>query len=125
MLNLASFLGEQLHNLHLLTVPRPSTNETIPTVIEDNIQPSLGNGFSRKDTDHPADMKLYISILNRKRKDVSRRLTEWYGFFSVKRFPGSRDSVNMLQTWCFFFLFISMTCDCARLPMPVLSDIIS
>lgn len=86
MLNLASFLGEQLHNLHLLTVPRPSTNESIPIVIEDYIHPSQGNGFSRNvagKIDHPAELKLYISILNRKRKDVLKRLAEWYGIFSV------------------------------------------
>ncbi|KAL8487909.1 hypothetical protein ACS0TY_024268 [Phlomoides rotata] len=79
-LNLASFLGEQLHNLHLLTVPHPPTNESIPVVIEDYIQPSHGNGFSRNVTDkidHPTELKLYISILNRKRKDVLRRLAEW------------------------------------------------
>ncbi|KAH6816982.1 transferase [Perilla frutescens var. frutescens] len=79
-LNLASFLGEQLQNLHLLPLPRPSCNDSIPMDREDYIQPSHGNGFSENVTDkidHPADLDLFLSILNRKRKGVASRLTEW------------------------------------------------
>ncbi|KAL0322891.1 UNVERIFIED_CONTAM: F-box protein [Sesamum angustifolium] len=80
-LNLASFLGEQLHNLHLLPVPCSSPNDTIQNVEEECMQPSLGNRFSENITDKidhpPAERKLFISILNKQRKNVLSRLTEW------------------------------------------------
>ncbi|GER40263.1 bifunctional arginine demethylase andlysyl-hydroxylase JMJD6 [Striga asiatica] len=60
VLNLASFLGEQLHNLHVLPVPCPSH----------------GNGNANK-IDHSAEWKLFIMTLNQKRKGVMRRLSEW------------------------------------------------
>lgn len=71
-LNLASFLGEQLHNLHLLPVPSPSPNDSILVVRENYMQPSQGNGW-----------ELFVSILNRKRKDVTKRLSEWYERLSI------------------------------------------
>lgn len=80
-LNLASFLGKKLHDLHLLPVPHQSSNESDAVVREDYIQPLRCSGFSENVTDrigHPADLELFISILNRKRKDVMRRLAEWY-----------------------------------------------
>ncbi|XP_042023312.1 F-box protein At1g78280-like isoform X1 [Salvia splendens] len=79
-LNLASFLGKQLHDLHLLPVPRPSCNISVPVIGEDYIQPLHCSGLSENVTDkigHPADLELFISILNRKRKDVGKRLSQW------------------------------------------------
>lgn len=79
-LNLASFLGKQLHDLHLLPVPRPSCNISVPMIGEDYIQPLHCSGLSENVTDkigHPADLELFISILNRKRKDVGKRLSQW------------------------------------------------
>ncbi|KAL7085513.1 hypothetical protein ACP275_14G285000 [Erythranthe tilingii] len=75
-LNLASFLGEQLHNLHLLPVPSPSPNHSIPMVIGDYTESSQGNGFS-KNTDNPAESELFVRILNRRRNNVTKRLSEW------------------------------------------------
>lgn len=80
-LNLACFLGKQLHDLHLLPVPRPSCNDPVPMVREDYIQPLRCSGLSENVTDkigHPADLELFISILNKKRKNVARRLAVWY-----------------------------------------------
>ncbi|KAL0368842.1 UNVERIFIED_CONTAM: F-box protein [Sesamum calycinum] len=75
------FFGEQLHNLHLLPVPCSSPNDTIQNVEEECMQPSLGNRFSENITDKidhpPAERKLFISILNKQRKNVLSRLTEW------------------------------------------------
>lgn len=62
-------------------MPHPSCNDSVPMVREEYIQPSHGSGFSEKVADkifYPADLELFISILNKKRKDVARRLTEWY-----------------------------------------------
>ncbi|KAG8369197.1 hypothetical protein BUALT_Bualt15G0126100 [Buddleja alternifolia] len=78
-LNLVSFLGEQLRNLHLVPVPRPSPNDSTLMVKKDDIQLSRGNGFSDNAADKPDpdESKLFMSILNRKRKDISSRLVEW------------------------------------------------
>ncbi|GFP93353.1 F-box protein at1g78280 [Phtheirospermum japonicum] len=73
-LNLASFLGEQLHNLHVLPVPCPSIHDSVG---EDYIQPSHGNGNVADKIVGPAEWKLFVSTLNRKRKGVSKRLSEW------------------------------------------------
>ncbi|KAK6116151.1 hypothetical protein DH2020_008420 [Rehmannia glutinosa] len=74
VLNLASFLGEQLHNLHLLPVPCPSPHDSVR---EAYIQPSHVNGNAADRIDHSGEWKLFVSTLNRKRKDVLRRLAEW------------------------------------------------
>ncbi|XP_057786261.1 lysine-specific demethylase JMJ21 [Salvia miltiorrhiza] len=79
-LNLACFLGKQLHDLHLLPVPHQSCNDSVPMVREDHIQPLCCSGLSENGLDkigHPADLELFISILNRKRENVVRRLAEW------------------------------------------------
>lgn len=68
---LASFLGEQLHNLHLLPVPQ----------LKDSTF-SLGNIQFEKDSSQkigiPVEWELFISTLNRKKNDVCSRLTKWY-----------------------------------------------
>lgn len=68
---LASFLGEQLHNLHLLPVPH----------LKDSTF-SLGNIKFEKDASEkiciPVEWELFISTLNRKKNDVCSRLTKWY-----------------------------------------------
>lgn len=79
-LNLAAFLGEQVCNIHLLPVPWPSPVNSTLSVGEDHTQPSHGNGSLESADDkiyHPSQWKSFASILNRKRKDVSKRLAEW------------------------------------------------
>ncbi|CAA0840479.1 F-box protein [Striga hermonthica] len=60
VLNLASFLGEQLHNLHVLPIPGAS-----------QINGNAGR------IDHSAEWRLLITILNRERKDILNHLSEW------------------------------------------------
>ncbi|XP_073140432.1 lysine-specific demethylase JMJ21 isoform X2 [Henckelia pumila] len=76
-LNLASFLGEQLCNLHLL--PRPSPQEAMLRAREGQVQLSYGDGLENISTHigNPVEWKLFISIINQKRKDVHHRLTAW------------------------------------------------
>lgn len=80
-LHLASFLGKQLHDLHLLPLPHQSSNDSVLMASEVCVQPSQCIGFSVNLTDkigYPPDLELFISILNRKRKNVASRLAEWY-----------------------------------------------
>ncbi|XP_073022149.1 lysine-specific demethylase JMJ21 [Primulina eburnea] len=76
-LNLASFLGEQLCNLHLL--PRPSPQESMLRAREGQAQLSYGDGLENISTHvgNPVEWKLFISIINQKRKNVHHRLTAW------------------------------------------------
>ncbi|KAL2504282.1 F-box protein [Abeliophyllum distichum] len=76
-LNLASFLGEQLHNLHL--VPCPSSNASL-LMVGEQIDLLHGNRFLEITADKihiTAEWNLFISTLNKKRKDLSDRLTKW------------------------------------------------
>uniref|UniRef100_A0A5B7AND4 Uncharacterized protein n=1 Tax=Davidia involucrata TaxID=16924 RepID=A0A5B7AND4_DAVIN len=78
LLNLASFLGEQLRNLHLL--PFPSLNDSTFSAIKQKIELPCGNGFMEAVTDKPcipAEWEFFIRTLTRKKKDVSSRLTKW------------------------------------------------
>lgn len=82
-LNLASFLGEKLHNLHI--VPCPSSNASLLRVGE-QIELPHDNRFSEIAADKihmAAEWNLFISTLNRKRKDLSDRLTKWYEKFAT------------------------------------------
>ncbi|KAL6578361.1 hypothetical protein OROMI_010689 [Orobanche minor] len=74
ILKLASFLGEQLHHLHLLPLPCPSLHDSVG---EDYVQLLHVNGIAADKMDHSAEWKLFVSTINRKRKDVLRRLSEW------------------------------------------------
>uniref|UniRef100_A0A7N0UM70 F-box protein n=1 Tax=Kalanchoe fedtschenkoi TaxID=63787 RepID=A0A7N0UM70_KALFE len=64
-LELASFLGEQLCNLHLLPCPSPTLSETC-----------LDPEFKRK-SKVPDEWELSIAALAKKKTDVANRLTLW------------------------------------------------
>lgn len=85
VLNLASFLGEQLRNLHLL--PCPPFNESS---LSDKLktEPPFNNGFVEDVVDTssvPAEWEIFIRTLARKKKNLVNRLTAWYVniFFST------------------------------------------
>ncbi|XP_075082440.1 lysine-specific demethylase JMJ21 isoform X1 [Nicotiana tabacum] len=75
--NLASFLGEQMRNLHL--VPCPALNDSI---YSESQQKELlnANGYVEDDEDKicaPGEWNLFLRTLNRRKKDVCNRLTKW------------------------------------------------
>ncbi|CAH9085706.1 unnamed protein product [Cuscuta epithymum] len=67
-LDLASFLGEQLRNLHL--VPCPSLNYS--RLLQSNQESMLNFNGSI-----PVEWDLFLKILNKKKEEVSNRLTKW------------------------------------------------
>ncbi|XP_050231074.1 lysine-specific demethylase JMJ21 isoform X2 [Mercurialis annua] len=69
-LNLASFLGEQLHNLHLLPCP-PFNRENFSNIKQDLMEEVP------YESDTPPEWEIFIRTLSRKRKDVSTRLKNW------------------------------------------------
>ncbi|GAV83265.1 LOW QUALITY PROTEIN: F-box domain-containing protein/Cupin_8 domain-containing protein, partial [Cephalotus follicularis] len=72
-LNLASFLGEQLHNLHLL--PYPPINKTIE---EKKELPFANGGIAIPHESHiPAEWEIFFGTLTRRKRDVASRLTNW------------------------------------------------
>ncbi|XP_059279731.1 lysine-specific demethylase JMJ21 isoform X1 [Lycium ferocissimum] len=76
-LNLASFLGEQMRNLHL--VPCPALNDSTLLETRQKAVPNA-NGNLEDDEDKicaPGEWNLFLRTLNRKRKDVCDRLTKW------------------------------------------------
>ncbi|PON69898.1 F-box domain containing protein [Parasponia andersonii] len=76
-LNLASFLGEQLHHLHLLSLPPHSSNSSY---IEPALEFHHTNGCTGAAPDKsnlPAEWDVFVKTLNRKKNDVSSRLTKW------------------------------------------------
>ncbi|PRQ21778.1 hypothetical protein RchiOBHm_Chr7g0243001 [Rosa chinensis] len=77
-LNLASFLGEQLRNLHLL--PHPPLNISTFSDIEQGSDFPFTNG-SMEAVPHksniPAEWDIFIRTLFKKKKDVSSRLIKW------------------------------------------------
>ncbi|XVF64806.1 hypothetical protein PTKIN_Ptkin09bG0196300 [Pterospermum kingtungense] len=79
VLNLASFLGEQLRNLHSL--PYPSFSDSTVSIVEQNKEFSFASGmdaeFVSKRSDIPAEWEIFARTLSRKKKDVSRRLNKW------------------------------------------------
>ncbi|KAM7516848.1 hypothetical protein LguiA_006431 [Lonicera macranthoides] len=80
ILNLASFLGEQLRNLHFLPLP-PLKNSTFLDSKPKIEFPHGNNGFLEEDTNNkiriPAEWEVSIRTLNRKKKDITSRLTKW------------------------------------------------
>ena len=78
-LRLASFLGEQLHNLHLL--PFPSLNASAFPYSEEEINYPCGNGSVTDNLSIPTEWDFFIRTLTRRKKDVSSRLTKWYASF--------------------------------------------
>ncbi|KAI7753357.1 hypothetical protein M8C21_011119 [Ambrosia artemisiifolia] len=76
--NLASFLGKQLHDLHVL--PVTPLNELSYLHIEKKLEMGHDNGTmdnSIQNINLSAASKFFFTILNRKKKDVSIRLTKW------------------------------------------------
>ncbi|XVE95270.1 hypothetical protein REPUB_Repub02eG0081900 [Reevesia pubescens] len=77
VLNLTSFLGEQLRNLHIL--PYPSFSNS--TVSEKKREFSFANGmnmdFASHESDIPVEWEIFVRTLSRKKKDVSSRLNKW------------------------------------------------
>ncbi|XP_043689976.1 F-box protein At1g78280-like [Telopea speciosissima] len=77
VLNLASFLGDQLRKLHLL--PLPSLPDSIYSDNEKKTNLSSMNSILGV-TQHssvPVEWGLFIETLTRKKKDVSSRLVRW------------------------------------------------
>lgn len=76
--NLASFLGKQLHDLHVLPVPplNDSSYLHMKKKLEMGHDNDIMENISEK-TNLPAASKVFFTILNRKKKDVSSRLAKW------------------------------------------------
>lgn len=78
VLNLASFLGEQLRNLHLL--PCPSLSDSTLLVDEQKKKFLHRNGYTEDfpvNISIPEELKLFSKTLNKKKEDVRSRLTNW------------------------------------------------
>ncbi|XP_057974918.1 lysine-specific demethylase JMJ21 isoform X2 [Malania oleifera] len=76
VLSLASFLGEQLRNLHLL--PCPTLTDLIS--FDQKLDFPFANNCMEGITDKvgiPAEWKIFIRTLNRKKKFVTSRLAKW------------------------------------------------
>ncbi|XP_038717903.1 F-box protein At1g78280 isoform X2 [Tripterygium wilfordii] len=76
--NLASFLGEQLRNLHLL--PYPPLNSSVFPNIEQKMESPFANGCIDDvpvKSDVPPEWDMLIRTLIRKKKVVTSRLTNW------------------------------------------------
>ncbi|XP_019174529.1 PREDICTED: F-box protein At1g78280 isoform X2 [Ipomoea nil] len=76
-LSLASFLGEQLRNLHL--VPYPSLNfSAFLGSDEETVLPQSNGCVGLLGNDSiPVEWDLFIKTLNKKKEDVSNRLMKW------------------------------------------------
>ena len=83
VLNLASFLGEQLRNLHIL--PHPSFSNSTVLDVEKKREFSFAKGmdmeFVSNELDIPAEWEIFARTLSRKKKDVSSRLNKWYSIY--------------------------------------------
>lgn len=84
-LNLASFLGEQLHNLHLLPCPPLNNLNFLDGVHKVNL-PLVSDCL--EDVPHkpnvPAEWEIFVRVLGRRKKDVKSRLNMWYIFVLFK-----------------------------------------
>jgi len=77
--NLASFLGEQLHYLHLLSYPPPNISSF--SDIDHELSLVEANGCIatvNSKSNVTAEWWLFTRTLAKMRKDVSTRLTKWY-----------------------------------------------
>jgi len=78
-INLASFLGEQLHYLHLLSYPPPNISSF--SDIDHELSLVEANGCIatvNSKSNVTAEWWLFTRTLTKMRKDVSSRLTKWY-----------------------------------------------
>ncbi|XP_012447951.1 lysine-specific demethylase JMJ21 [Gossypium raimondii] len=81
VLNLASFLGEQLRSLHML--PYPSFSNSDLSDFEQNREFSSANDmdmeFVSNESDIPVEWKIFVRTLTEKKKNVSGRLSKGSG----------------------------------------------
>jgi len=82
-LNLASFIGHQLHNLHLLPVPFVQ-NQNLPSVLKADLNKRLDclNEFSHPEFfsqsfSIPVECEIFTILIDRRRRDLVDRLIEW------------------------------------------------
>lgn len=79
-LNLASFLGEQLQNLHLLPLPplHSSTDSYNKQTMEAQLHQSNGDAEAGAEMcSVPEEWKLFLKTLVKRKKAISSTLTEW------------------------------------------------
>ncbi|GMJ02494.1 hypothetical protein like AT1G78280 [Hibiscus trionum] len=76
-LNLASFLGEQLKNLHSLLYPSFGNSSVSDVEQECSSANGMDIDFVSHKLDIPAEWELVVRTLGRKKKDVSSRLKKW------------------------------------------------
>ncbi|KAG8632916.1 hypothetical protein MANES_18G065400v8 [Manihot esculenta] len=77
-LNLASFLGEQLRNLHLL--PYPSIDKSTFSDTKQKMELPFANGSMEETpykSDIPSEWEVFIRTLSRKKKDIKSHLRNW------------------------------------------------
>ncbi|XP_071710088.1 lysine-specific demethylase JMJ21 [Rutidosis leptorrhynchoides] len=74
--DLASFLGKQLHDLHVLPVTPLNNLSYLQIEKKLEIDNSLKENLT-ENVDIPEASKVFFTILNRKKKDVTNRLTKW------------------------------------------------
>lgn len=78
VLSLASFIGEQLRHLHLLSTP-PQISIFSDAELEEGFQYNNDHkGAFPEKSDIPAEWDIFIRTLNRQKKDVISRLKKWY-----------------------------------------------
>ncbi|XP_059638208.1 lysine-specific demethylase JMJ21 isoform X2 [Cornus florida] len=78
MLNLASFLGDQLRTLHLL--PVPSLDDSTFSVIKQKMELFGNDEVMEAVTEKPnapAERKIFVRTLTRKKEDIINRITKW------------------------------------------------
>lgn len=89
-LNLASFLGEKLHNLHLL--PCPALTDSTLLVNKQKTELLGGNVYMEDSPDKIGvieELQLFIKTLNKKKEDLCSRLTKWYSIILFYMLPFS------------------------------------
>lgn len=81
-LNLASFLGVQLRNLHLLPYP-PLNISTFSDIEQESGLPFTNVSVEAVPikSNIPAEWDIFIRTLSKKKKDVSSRLIKWYFYY--------------------------------------------
>ena len=77
VLNLTSFLGEQLRNLHLL--PYPSSKNSSFSDIELKVKLPFADGYMEDipTPEIPEEWKVFIRTLCKRKMNVTNRLENW------------------------------------------------
>uniref|UniRef100_A0A2P2JLR5 F-box protein At1g78280 n=1 Tax=Rhizophora mucronata TaxID=61149 RepID=A0A2P2JLR5_RHIMU len=77
-LNLASFLGKQLHNLHLLPSPPLDMQSISDTAQRVKFSfPNGGMGDIPGESEIPQEWEIFISTLTARKRNIKSRLTHW------------------------------------------------